>query len=351
VTQWQVGSTPPGTRIVSAGDPETLLVNKNTKYSILLGNNAAVGSGNQSDATPLGPYESMVVNGLADLFAIAQTPGTTCLVIAQTNAILWTPKAIQPNIEDPKSPYSTGVGTNTVTLSVPPGAQGLFIAWPPAHSSLTSVIVTGVQSGIQYYDEDPVTEPSLEAWIPILSDADTSVTVQTTSGSGVSLTFVWLMNSFMAGAVNTGMAMDVNIADVSFSGGSIPVSPVIPFDVVETSPAMYSNTESVAISQSLTSGSSAVVLAGVAGHRYYLHELRLEPVVAATMDLNVQDTSGTNIAYLYGAVVGTPAATFRPPIGPISFHGTPLPLGDGLQIMNPTAATQQYVGYVVYSFV
>jgi hypothetical protein len=91
-------------------------------------------------------------------------------------------------------------------------------------------------------------------------------------------------------------------------------------------------------------------VAGLAGHRINLHELRLEPVVAATMDLNVQDSALNNIAYLYGQVVGTPANTFRPPIGPINFHGTPLPLGSGLVIMNPTAATQQYVGYVVYSF-
>jgi len=351
MTQWQV-SAGSATQIVAAGDPETLIVNKNTKYSILIGNDTAVGTGTLSDATPLGPYESLVVNGLADVFAVAAAQGTTCLVIAQTNAILWTPKAVQPNIEDSHAPYSTGVGTNSVTLNVPPGAQGLFVSWPASSAtSFTLLRVVGIQSGVQYYSQNPRNLPNVEAWIPILSDADTTVTVTTTTGANVVLALVWLMNSFMAGAVSTGMSMDVNLANVEVGGGSVPVTATIPFDVVETAPEMWANSKPISINASIAASGTVNVLPASPGHSYYLHEMRIEPVTGAGLDVNIQDTTGTNLAILFQEVVGTPVNAFRPSYGPVNFHGAPVGVGLGVQINNPTGATQQYVGYLTYSLV
>lgn len=356
MTQWQVNSST-ATQIVYAGDPETLIVNKNTKYTILIGNNSATGSGTQSDATPLGPYESLVVNGQADVYAIAQVVGTACLVITQTNALLWTPKAIQPNIVDPNTGFNPGIGAVGINLNVPPGAQGLMIGWNPVGGStayFTMLEVSGVQSGLIYTNINPGLSTDRQSWVPILSDADSVVTVSTIMvGHGGALTLVWIMAPFMSGFVDSGQANNVNIVGVGISGATLPVTfngasqPV--FLAGLSNLGLVSNQPPIQINASLAAGASAVILPAVAGTQYFLHGIRIEAVAASAFDCDIKDTSGALIGSLFQEIIGAPAASFRPPMGDTNLHGAPLATGLGVQITNSGGAAQQFVGILTYS--
>lgn len=342
------------TKVVSAGDPVTLVLNHSTKNTVYIGDSASVGSGNLLDATPLDPYASIVVNGNADVYAIAAVPTQPATVYTYQNSINWTPKAVQPNIVDPHTPYKPGLGNHTVDLTVPPGAQGLFVGW--ASNGFSSMTITGDQSGLIYFS--PSNFVDKQAWVPVLSDLDTTVTVATTTGATDVLTFAWLMNSFAVGGVESGQVIDVNILNQQLQAplpvdlvapNPLPVSIGSTVSVSETNKQLFANQTPININVSLASGASAVILPATAGVQYFIHGIRLETKGAETCEINIQDTNGNNIGTLWQQAVGTFSNGLRPPIGDNNFHGAPMPVGAGLQIVNDTNNAATLIGFIVYS--
>ena len=343
-------------QIVNAGDPETLILNHSTKNTIYIGETNAVGSGNLLDATPLDPYASIVVNGTADVFAVAANPSQPATVYTYQNSIAWTPKAIQPNIVDPQSPATVTAPGTILTLNVPPTAQALAI-YGLNVANITSILISGVQSNIVYYNGPPPPASSSlpYLWVPVLSDADTQVTVNVvvSSGSRV-LELVWIMSG--PPPVTVPGSQNVNIQSVdgtTLTSMAVPVSNQVggTLAVVENSKQMFVNQVAVMIDQTLASGASAVILPASAGVQYFIHEVRLEEVNAAPVStfINLQDTSGATFANIVNTVFGVPSTGFFPPLGPCSFKGMPIGTGLGFQIKNGSANNSRFVGYVAYS--
>jgi hypothetical protein len=342
-------STGGAIKVVSAGDPVTLVLNHSTKNTVYIGATSSVGSGNLLDATPLDPYASIVVNGEADVWAIAAVQTEEATVYTFQNSIAWTPKAIQPNIIDPNSPYSAAIGTDDIILDVPAGAQGLFIQWPSADAAgFSDLTVTGEQSGVVYYNKVPSVLQVDEAWVPVLSDLDTTVQLQVTVANITKLTLCWLMSNFTAGLVDTGQVGDVNISGVTADSGSLPVT--VGNDVTAIfshidDRELAANQKPMAFDVTLTVGSTSVLLPATVGLGYYIHDFRVEGVDAAAMYCQLQDTSGNALANIYNGDATIPL----PPLGPNSFSGAPVGLGLGVQLENHGTATQRFVGYITYS--
>jgi hypothetical protein len=355
VTQFNLGaknSTNGAVKIVSAGDPPTLIVNHNTKWSVYIGPNNTVGTGNLLDATPLDPYASVNVNGTEDVWAAAEVAADPVTIYTYQNATNWSPKAVQPNIVDPNSPYEPGVGFNSIQLSPPPGAQGIFISWPNS-INVTQLLVEGVQSGVLYYNQNPSALDVNEAWIPVLSDADSTIQVQVDAPTNApKLVMVWLMNNFVAGIVETGQIGDVNIASI---GGSVATSP-LPVDVSNTvsvsevNVGLYANQTPVAFDITLAAAAtSSAILVATAGVTYHIHSIRIEPADnSSALYAMVQDTTGATFANVFNQEFGA-ATIYGPVVGMNEFHGAPLAGGVGVQIKNNGSAAQRFVGFIVFS--
>lgn len=361
-------STGNATLIVSAGDPETLILNHSTKNTVLIGSTNAVGSGNLLDATPLDPYASVVVNGQADVWAVAQTASQPCTVYTYQGAINWTPKAVQPNIQDSNSPWTPPAGTHTITLNVPAGAQGLMIG-STLLPGFTALQVTGVQSQLIYANENPALLQDHILWVPVMSDADTEVTLIVGSGIAPTVNLVWIMVPFVSGLVETGQVGDVNILSVNTQSGTLPVSGNV--SVVNTPSVLVSNTPSVNVSNTpnvnetnksvcanqeplafnvtLAANATSVLLPASVGVQYFLHTLFAQINASDMMSLHVQDTNGNDLGVFINTIAGTPANAFHPPNPPYDFKGSPIPIGVGVQIKNGGASSEAFVGCLTYS--
>ena len=349
-------------RVVAAGDPETLILNHSTKNTVYIGTTNAVGSGNLLDATPLDPYASIVVNGTADVWAVAAIPTQPATVYTYQNALNWTPQAVQPNIVDAASPYTPGTGTISKTFTIPARAQGINISWGNP-SGFTQVTVIGVQSGIQYALFDPQTTVDNQMWVPILSDADQSIQITTTASTAPRIYLVWLMNQFVAGGVETNQVTDVNIANVGTTTGYVPVGPIagFPIQVVnpsggilavsENSKQMFANQEPIAFDSSVASGATITLLPASAGVQYFLHGFRIE-FIGTTINASyaqLQDTTPTVFANFNAVQVGTAANQYQPPFGDTDFNGSPIPIGLGVQLKNNGTSTTRFIGTLRYS--
>lgn len=376
MTEYNISSITAPVQIVWAGNPETLIINHSTKNTVYIGNNNMIGSGNLADVTPLDPYASIVVNGQADVWAVAATANQPCQVLTQTNALNWTPKAIQPNIVDPQSPHTFPAGTNSITLNVPNSAQGLALY---DLSNVTGLVVSGPQSGITYYNGNPNASSASATnsiWVPVLSDVDASITVQIACSVACNARMVWIMNGFAP--VQTGQVVTVDVG--SISGGPVPVinsgasilnvdvvnagtAPVpvtnatggflqvenFPgnnLNVVEQSKHMWANQQPVPFDLNLAANAVGNIIPAAGGVTLILHDLRVEVVTPGAIGYAmIQDTSGTNLANIF---MNGNAATDSP-AGNNNFHGAVVTTGLGLQLKNNTVAAQRYVGYVTYS--
>ena len=326
-------------QVVSAGDPPTLVVNHSTKNTVYIGATNMVGSGNLLDATPLDPYASVVMDGASDVWAVAQVATLPATVYTFPNAINWTPQAVQPNIEDPNTGWTPGTGPHSITLTIEPRAEGLAVSFLPS-TNVTSLIIIGVQSGIQYVNVNPTAEQEYLYWVPILSDNDTQVMLNMTIGVSTPIGLTWIMSSFIGGLVSTGQIGDVNIRNVSDSAS---------ISVGESNIQTYANQTAVAINANLGIGATQVILPAVALRNYFIHSIRIEGVAASAFFAMLQDTTGTTFSNLFQEIAGAPTNTFRPPMGDNQFHGMPLGIGLGLQILNSAGVAQQYIGHVVFS--
>lgn len=364
-------------QVVAAGDPPTLILNHSTKNSIYIGESNSVGTGNLLDATPLDPYASIVMNGQANVFAVAVDPTQPATVYTYQNAINWTPKAIQPNIVDGHSPFVLNPPNATVTLDVPPTAQGLFLA-SNQMPLVTDILIVGVQSGIVYYDANPNATSTRDLWVPILSDADTSVTVEIFTGINTSVSLVWIMDNFVSGLVRTGQIADVNIAQIT--AGTIPVSVPnpLPTTVVNTPnvTATISGTPNVSVTNaptvvpsfshiddrslaanqvplsfnvSLAAGATTTLLPASVGVQYFLHDLWCQINSGNMLSFHIQDTMPTDLGVFINIVSGTPANAYRPPNTPFDFKGAPVASGLGVILKNGGATTEAFVGCLTYS--
>lgn len=352
----QTNSTGGAVKVVNAGDPETLILNHSTKNTVYIGNSSAVGSGNLLDATPLDPYASVVMDGTTDVWAVAAVATQEATVYTYQNAINWTPKAVQPNIIDPNSPFAVNSPSSSIILTVPPGAQGLAIY---NIDNTTNLLVTGVESGITYYNSNPLASPTTDLWVPVLSDADSKITVTAFVSSLIHLSLIWIMSEF--GPVKTGQIQDVNIVGASgqpfeiinFPGSPLNVSLTassITLPVSETNQELFSNEEPVSFDVSIAAGSTSIILPASSGIQYKIQEIRIEPFTAGTaMYADVQDTTPHTFARIYQDVDGTPVNAYRPPLGSNNMHGCPIPTGLGVQIMNNGAALMRFIGHIVYS--
>ena len=338
-----LNSSGAATKVVSAGDPETLILNHSTKNTVLIGYTAATGSGNLLDATPLDPYASIVVNGSEDVYAVAAIPTQPATVYTFRNSIAWTPKAIQPNIVDSHTPFAAGVGLTAAHLNVPPGAQGLIVVGSLAPSNLT---ILGDQSGISYIQSATTTVSYNELWIPILSDADSTIDFQINSVSAVSLELIWAMNSFAAGPVNTGTT--ANVAVVSASNASNPLT------VVENSKQMFANQEPLGfVISSLAAGGTAVILPATVNRQYFIHDIHCAfDSNQTSKTLHLTDSSGTKILSTRRINDTSTGSGMEPQFPHWAFHGAPLPVGLGLSILSDSINTgiTSVFGYVSYSF-
>jgi hypothetical protein len=346
-------STGAATKVVSAGDPVTLVLNHSTKNTVFIGKSSSVGSGNLLDATPLDPYASIVVNGVDDVWAIAEVASEPATVYTYQNSINWSPKAIQPNIVDPQSPITAGIGSGGALLNVPPGAQGLvFIFFDGNSGTTTQLNITGEQSGIAYLPTvNPSTQGFPDYWVPVLSDADTQVSIGWNTLDAQQFSFVWIMNGFVSGLVQSGQTANVNIAGVSLpSNVGIPVTNVganlLNVAVMSiSSPRVEANQVAIPFDVTLAVNATAVLLPASAGITYFLHDFRVDSVNAAITYAVLEDTSGNHIANIYSGQNALPIL----PLGPNQFHGSPIGAsGVGLQILNNGTAAQRFIGYLTY---
>ena len=337
----QTNSTGSATRVVSAGDPVTLVLNHSTKNTVYIGSSSSVGSGNLLDATPLDPYASIVVNGVQDVWAVAAVLTEEATVYTYQNAINWTPKAVQPNIVDPSSPWEPGTGTASETVAVPPGAQGVMIT--EVSGAMTGLSVIGVQSDVDYADISPVVEGQ-QYWIPILSDADTEVKITSNATTAPEIVIVWIMNTLPVSVVNTGVPIEVQLSNSQVTIANTPLL------VQETNVQIYSMEEPIAFDMTLAASASDVLLPAVAGTQYFIHDIRVEAFTPGEiMYAGFQDTTPHTFARIYQDVDGTPANAYRPAVGINNFHGAPIPVGLGVQLFNFGTVSMRFVGYITYS--
>jgi hypothetical protein len=344
VTQFnlqQTNSTGGATKVVSAGDPVTLVLNHSTKNTVYIGSSSSVGSGNLLDATPLDPYASIVVNGVQDVWAVAAVPTLEATVYTYQNAINWSPKAVQPNIVDPSSPWEPGAGVQNEIIAVPPGAQGLMIS--VVGGSVSQLEVIGQQSGLVYLN---VVSPSNQQyWAPILSDADTTVRIFANSSSAPEILLVWIMNTLPVSVVNTGTPLNVSV-----SGTVQAAITNTPLPVNETNGQVYANQEAVNFDMTLAVGGLQSLLPASAGIQYKIHEFRVEPFTpGVSLYVELQDTSPLTFARLFQNVDGTPVNAYRPPMGSNNFHGMPVPTGLGVRLTNVGTVPMRVIGHLVYS--
>lgn len=355
--------------VVNAGDPETLILNHSTKNTVYIGESNAVGSGNLLDATPLDPYASIVVTGVADVWAVAADQTKPATVYTYKNAINWSPKAIQPNIIDPNSPLLVLGGTHNFDLQVPLGAQGLFLAF--SNNTATQVFVRGDQSQVFYLEPTSPAGTGIDKfWVPILSDADTSVSVSVTApvAGSVSVEAIWLMQNYIAGLVQSGQSANVNIASITPGvTGTLPVSVTgQPIGVnltqiggtatgagfiqtLETSKQAFANQQPLPFNLSIAAGATANLLPASVGVSYALHNFYVQINSGDMMSCHVQDTGGNDLGVFINLVAGVPANAYRPPNPPFDFRGAILPTGVGVQIKNGGAALEAFVGTLTYS--
>lgn len=354
-------------RVVEAGDPPTLILNHSTKNSVYIGGSNAVGTGNLLDATPLDPYASLVVNGQVDVFAVAVDQTLPATVYTYQNAINWTPKAIQPNITDSHSPLTTPAVGATVDLQVPEGAQGLAVWRIGAggyNTNWKGLEVVGLTTNTTYINVNPGADQKYYYVVPILSDADSTVSVTFTStfGAPVQYELVWIMSSFMAGIVPTGQVQDVSISAVGIVGGNLPVSvnntPNV--NVVNTPTVVPSfshiDDRSIAANQtplnfnvSLAAGATTTLLPASVGVQYFLHDLWCQINSGNMLSFHIQDTTPTDLGVFINIVTGTPANAYRPPNPPFDFKGAPVASGLGIILKNGGATTESFVGSLTYS--
>lgn len=321
-------------KIVSAGDPETLIVNKSTKYTVNIDNNNGVGVGNGLSITPLGPYESLVVNGEEDVWCIEAVAGQPCTVVTKTNALLWTPKAIQPNITDQGSPFQVfrAVGTHTFTLTTAPaGVQGVAILLANT-GNFSSISVTGVTTGNIYGTYNPSSNTSSgQTWIPLPADAEPGGFQFSFVGTGgigtAAVTIVWLMNNFAAGLVADGNAALVQLSNVTVNGGALLVSE-------SNAQQDYPNQPSVAFNTTIAAAGDLTLVTGVVGQVVSLIQLTLN----TTGDTYLEDSGSGNVH------VATSAYS-----GPVPLHGQQLASGLGVKLHNPGGGAVTVKGSLVYS--
>jgi hypothetical protein len=353
------------TLVVNAGDPETLILNHSTKNTVYIGPTSAVGTGNLLDATPLDPYASIVVNGTVDVFAVAENQSLPATVYTFQNAVTWSPRAIQPNIIDPGSPYTVPNGITNFTLTVPATAQGVMLGFA---DPLISVGVFGIESGIIYADFDPSTLENGQPtwWIPVLSDADSTIRVElNNTGALQEMQVVWIMTQFASASVPDGQPTSVVITGITGipPGEAIPVtnegSTSLNVDVTNTASVAISdvaaqqlaaNQVPVAFDITLASlATSSAILAASAGTRYYIHSFRVEPEDnSSTTYCQLQDTTGAALANIFNVEFAA-GTTYGPVIGPNPFNGAPLATGVGVQLKNMGTATQRFIGYITYA--
>lgn len=344
MSEYQISSTILPIQVVFAGSPETLIINHSTKNVVYIGNNNMIGSGNLADATPLDPYASIVVNGQADVWCVAAANNAPCQVLTQSNAINWSPKAVQPDIADPSSPYTAPAGGHTAVITAPPLAAGLSLSWSSS-TTITSLQVVGVQSGAVYGTFTPSSLAETNVWLPVFTDVDTTFQVITSAGAiFAGLIIVWIMTPFAAGLVKDGHVADVNIAGLGGTPGGVVSGSSLP--VTEQSKHMWATQPPVAFDLNLAANAVGNIIPAVGGITLILHDIRVEVVTATAIGYAViQDTSGANLANLF--MNGNAAADS--PAGNNNFHGAPVGANLGLQLKNNTVAAQRYVGYVTYS--
>lgn len=267
-------------------------------------------------------------------------------------------------------PTTVHIGTVIVTGAV--ANVGLFVGAPGVYDSTTRldftnqgnndnsgmvsshVVFPGQTISAQFFGGVPgdtavMTVTGTSSDIPPTIGTEPGIPGTRFGGAPLGVTIFGTPN---VNVVNTPNVSVTNTPSVTISGTPSVNAAITgqPISVTEANISMYANQGPFAINVSINAGATAVILAATVGRTYRLHELRVEPVATATLDLNIQDTSGANLAILLLEVVGAPTNTFRPSYGPINFHGAPVGAGLGVQLMNPTAATQQYVGYLTYSF-
>ena len=362
MSEYQISSTTAPVHIVFAGSPETLIINHSTKYTVYIGDNNMIGSGNLSDATPLDPYASIVVNGQADVWCVAAAANQPCQVLTQSNALNWSPKSIQPNIVDPASPMVCPTGTTVQNFVVPPGAQGMAIYVKNLAGSVpnwTNLTVEGIQTQNFYINRNPATDNNYYYYVPVLSDDDSGVSVAITSTAAGPLSFniTWIMSTLVSAVVPSGGSQDVTVVNsalpVTQSGvWNVNASEAGTWNVnaTEVNKQMFANQEPVPFDVTVAAGATSVLLTASGGVQYFLHNVRMEFIgTSATNYAQLQDTGGTTIANLLSTQVGTAANQFQPPFGDTQFHGAPLPLGLGLQVKNNGSSSLRMIGTVSYS--
>lgn len=361
-------------QVVAAGDPPTLVLNHSTKNTVYIGNSNSVGSGNLLDATPLDPYASIVVDGTASVWAVAAVQTLPATVYTYQNAINWSPKAVQPNITDPNSPFTITAGSAQIRLTVPPGAQGVALSFPNPNDVI-GLVVLGIQSGMVYSGAAPSTlafDGSV-LWIPVLSDADSQIQVTYNSTINQTMVVTWIMGQLAAAQVVTGASQPVEVVDINLPpGNGMPVTNVgatsLNVAVTNTPNVSVTNTPTVvpsfshiddrslaanqaplSFNVSLAAGATTTLLPASVGVQYFLHDLWCQINSGNMLSFHIQDTSANDLGVFIGIVTGTPANAYRPANPPFDFKGAPLATGLGVVLKNGGATTESFVGSLTYS--
>lgn len=334
MTVFNISTTP--ILIVGKGDPETLVVNKSTKYTVNIGNTNGVGVGNGLGITPLGPYESIVVTGDDDVWCIEAVTGQPCTVITQQNALLWTPKAVQPNIADPASPLQVprAVGTHSFSLkTAPPGVQGVAILLQNT-ANFTSITVVGLTTGNTYGTYNPNNNPSgNQTWIPLLGDVEPDgFRFDFVGAGGISsapVSIVWVMNNFAAGLIADGNTGTVQLGNVTVTGGALAV-----LTTQSNAQQSFPNQPSIAFNTTIAGGGDLTLVTGVALQTVSLIQLTLN----TTGDTYLEDSGGGNVHVATSAYAG-----------PVELHGLQPAVGLGVKLHNPGGTAVTVKGSLIYS--
>lgn len=171
--------------------------------------------------------------------------------------------------------------------------------------------------------------PVMAAFTKALAGFDSALYVAQNSGDS------WNVNATISGTPTvtiSGQPISVNVASPSLA------------QLVANQPPLYINT-------TLAASAVDVLLPATPGRTYYLHSLLVNDAgVGAQMSAKLQDTNGTNYVFPFKGVGGTPTNFVDPPMPALPLNGAPLPTGLGVQLMNGGTGSQQFVGYLTYSF-
>jgi len=257
----------------------------------------------------------------------------------------WTTNIARPSLQLVGSPWAYPSGVHTLSFAIQADCHAIAVLVPD-HLNVNSVLVTGDQTGTQYFNSALVGgSPNAVIFAQVVGALDTSVSVRIDAVAGNTAYLAQIFDPQVVTADIYPSTVNVEILGVS---GLITFNTSLLGSL--TPPWLSANQTPLTISiTNLANNGVSAILPAIVGRKYYLHTLYLTPT-GAGFGWSLQDTSGNEIGRSDYGQVGTATNAVLPSSPPIDLHGAPMATGVGVSLKNISGATATWWGMLCYSF-